>query len=103
MTDPLPVLTSCDGCGACCRTICAPPFRIDHEVNEPEIRNVPQELIEEFLPSWRIRYQVEASPCMWFDETLLRCRHYEWRPTACREFELDSPYCHAVRREFGPG
>lgn len=102
MNAQLPILESCEGCGACCRTISAPPFRIDHLRNEPQERGVPQHLIDEFLPAWQIRFQVSDVACMWFDETTLQCRHYEIRPTACRDFELNSPYCHAVRDEYGP-
>lgn len=94
-----PVLNSCDGCGACCRTVSVPPFRIDHLVNEPFERNVPKELIDGFLPAWEVRLFVTESPCLWFDEATLRCRHYELRPQACRDFELNSPSCIAVRQQ----
>ncbi|WP_437224462.1 YkgJ family cysteine cluster protein [Planctomicrobium sp. SH661] len=104
MNAPLPMLESCEGCGACCRTISAPPFRIDHTVNEPRERGVPQDLIDEFLPTWEVRFQVITDrPCLWFDEETLRCRHYDIRPSACREFELNSPSCIGVRHEYGPG
>jgi Fe-S-cluster containining protein len=99
----LPVLRTCDGCGACCRTVSVPPFRIDPDVNEPVLKGVPQTLIDEFLPAWRVRLHVSDSPCLWFDEQSLRCRHYELRPDACREFEINSPSCEAVRREFRVG
>ncbi|WP_437185780.1 YkgJ family cysteine cluster protein [Planctomicrobium sp. SH668] len=96
----LKVLQDCGGCGACCRTVSAPPYRIDHEYNELAIRNVPQELVDEILPAWEIRLRVSDSPCPWFDESTLRCSHYEIRPTACRDFELNSPSCYAVRLEY---
>jgi len=94
----LPILESCDGCGACCRTVSVPPFRIDHVVDEPHERQVPQDLIEEFLPAWHVRLFVEASPCLWFDEATRLCRHYELRPQACRDFERNSPSCCEVRK-----
>ncbi|SFI08825.1 YkgJ family cysteine cluster protein [Planctomicrobium piriforme] len=97
MPKPLPVLSSCDGCGACCQTVSAPPFRIDHLVNEPQAKGVPIELVEEFMTTWYVRLQITESPCMWFDSEARKCRHYDIRPDACREFEINSPSCHAVR------
>lgn len=96
----LPLLQNCEGCGACCHTVSAPPFRIDHEVDEPRAKGVPQALIDEFLPAWRVRLVSTAAPCVWYDETTRRCRHYDLRPDACRDFELNSPSCIAVRRQF---
>lgn len=99
MTNPLPVLESCDDCGACCRTVSVPPFRIDHTVNEPEEKGAPEGLLEELLPAWELRLYVSAGTCLWFDEQTLRCRHYDLRPDAGREFEINSPSCLAVRVE----
>jgi len=102
VTNPLPILSSCEGCGACCRTVGVPPFRIDYLVNEPQARHVPQPLIDEFLPAWEVRLYVTESPCLWFDSLTARCRHYDLRPQACRDFELNSPSCVEVRKEYPP-
>lgn len=96
----LPVLDSCEGCGACCRTVSVPPFRIDHLVDELTEKQIPASLREEILPWWEVRLQVTGGPCLWFDERTLRCRHYDLRPDACRDFELNSPSCSAVRQEY---
>jgi Fe-S-cluster containining protein len=103
MNSSLPVLECCDGCGACCRTVTFPPFRIDASVNEALESGVPQHLLEEFLPYWSVRFSLDASHCLWFDEQTRRCRHYELRPQACREFEINSRSCQAVRTEFASG
>lgn len=103
MSEDLPILDSCEGCGACCYTVSVPPFRIDSVCNEPEQRQVPAALIEEFLPRWEVRLFVEESPCLWFDTQSLRCRHYHLRPQACRDFEINSPSCIEVRHQFNHG
>jgi Fe-S-cluster containining protein len=40
-------------------------------------------------------------PCLWFDEETGRCRHYEHRPTACRDFEPGSLSCVEHREQRG--
>jgi Fe-S-cluster containining protein len=32
-----------------------------------------------------------------------RCRHYEWRPQVCRDYELGGDACLARRREYREG
>jgi len=102
MSQALPVLSSCEGCGACCHTVGVPPFRIDRLVNEPIQKQVPDQLLQELLPAWEVRLLVSASPCLWYDPATARCRHYAIRPDACRDFERNSPSCAAARQEFPP-
>lgn len=97
----LPVIESCDGCGVCCMQTVAPPFTLRDGVHEAEIRQVPQHLIDEIMPTWELRFQLTERPCLWFDETTRSCRHYEFRPQACRDFELDSTICHLIRDRWG--
>jgi Fe-S-cluster containining protein len=98
----LPLLTTCDGCGACCRHMVAPPYVITRLRDESREKGVPDDLRAEFLPRWESRFYVPESPCCWYDERTARCRHYELRPDACRDFELGSPSCHATRQQWGP-
>ena len=42
-----------------------------------------------------------GSPCLWFDAGSGRCRHYEYRPRACDEFELGGRDCRDARRRAG--
>ncbi|WP_437192693.1 YkgJ family cysteine cluster protein [Planctomicrobium sp. SH527] len=100
MKKKLPALDSCDGCGACCHTVSAPPYQIDHVRNEPAEKGVPQALLLDILPAWEIRLLVDHSPCPWFDAANRQCQHYEIRPDACRDFEINSPSCHAVREQW---
>jgi Fe-S-cluster containining protein len=102
MTD-LPVLESCDDCGACCMHMVAPPFVINAQRNEPEEKGVPENLLSELLPRWQTRLVVPESACCWFDADSLRCRHYDIRPDACRDFAINSPSCHASRAKWGVG
>jgi Fe-S-cluster containining protein len=100
MTDLLPVLESCDGCGACCRHMIVPPFVLSGGRNEAAEKGVPSALIDELRPLWDTRLLLPESPCLWFDETTLRCRHYDLRPDACRDFERNSDPCRECRRKW---
>jgi Fe-S-cluster containining protein len=42
-----------------------------------------------------------GSPCLWYDASTARCRHYELRPSACRDFILGGPDCLDARRRAG--
>ena len=97
----LPPLTTCDGCGACCRHMIVPPFVLSGGRNEAQEKGVPQPLLEELMPIWRVRLQLPESACIWYDEFTARCRHYELRPDACRAFEINSGPCRESRRKWG--
>jgi len=97
---------TCDDCGLCCEGIGSPvvlyatgadrssphPFR-------PE--GLPESLVEEidrhFLGLYR--GQEPQARCLWFDVETRRCRHYEWRPQVCRDYELGGDACLSRRRE----
>ena len=101
MSRNLPVIETCDGCGACCLTVSAPPFQIDYVRNELTEKQVPPELQKTLLPAWEVRLHVTDGPCLWYDEQTQRCGHYDLRPDTCRAFEINSPSCRAVREEYG--
>ena len=42
-----------------------------------------------------------GTPCLWYDQETRRCKHYEYRPLACREFEVGGDDCHDARRRAG--
>jgi Fe-S-cluster containining protein len=42
-----------------------------------------------------------AEPCLWYDPVTRRCLHYDWRPSACREFVPGSDDCMAIREYSG--
>ncbi len=96
---------TCDACGLCCEGIGSPvalyatrpgfeprhPFRPD---------GLPQELIDEIDAHFLglFRGQEPQERCLWFDPVGRRCRHYEWRPQVCRDYELGGAACLALRR-----
>lgn len=96
----LPLLTTCDDCGACCRHMIVPPFVLSGGRNEAAEKGVPPQLLAELWPHWQVRLLLPESPCLWFDAATARCRHYDLRPDACRNFEINSPSCHASRAKW---
>jgi Fe-S-cluster containining protein len=43
----------------------------------------------------------DREPCFWFDDNTQRCKHYEYRPVICREFEVGSTSCLVYRDSAG--
>jgi Fe-S-cluster containining protein len=107
----LPVIESCDGCGACCQVVTCPPFyRVFDERGEDAWERLKADLpdvLAEVLADYQARRAAGGpffgTPCLWFDATSGRCRHYEYRPRACREFERGGGDCRDARRRAGAG
>jgi Fe-S-cluster containining protein len=105
----LPVIESCDGCGACCLVVTLPPFyRVFDEAGEDaweRLKRDRPDLLAEFLDGHRSRrasgHPDYGSPCLWYDPASARCRHYEYRPRACREFAVGGQECRDARRRAG--
>jgi Fe-S-cluster containining protein len=112
----LPVLESCDGCGACCLEQGAPPdyvaLRLNPEfADDPSfaddaarLANLPAEaanLLAEYLQATAAGHLPTNGACVWFDHSSKSCRFYDWRPSTCRVFELNSGGCHIYRRRHG--
>lgn len=91
--DGLSIIENCDGCGACCRQTPVPPFEPGEEVQ----RSVPEQLMQPIVLRIQEQKELDLLPCVWFDQTMGRCQHYEYRPAACRRFEVGSFECHAAR------
>jgi Fe-S-cluster containining protein len=67
--------------------------------NLDRLRSMPAALLEELsLNSKRGLYNQR---CFWFDATTRRCRHYDFRPTECRTFEVGGVGCLAIRSFHG--
>ena len=111
MPTPLPVIESCDGCGACCRVVTFPPFRRIFDEGGEEawerLRWDRPDLLVAILAAEAARKAGGepsfGSPCLWFDAEAGRCRHHELRPRACREFAVGGVDCLGARRRAGIG
>jgi Fe-S-cluster containining protein len=107
----LPVIESCAGCGACCQVVTHPPFySVFHGVGEDaweRLKADRPDLIAALLADYKARrangMPLAGTPCIWFDAATGLCRHYEYRPLACREFELGGEDCRDSRRRAGIG
>ncbi len=106
--DHLPVLPpkSCEGCGVCCFGIGSPvvlyasrpDYADPHPFRPP---NLPQDLIDEINLhfSGLLRGQEPQDCCLWFDHTTRLCKHHEYRPQVCRDYEIASRECLRERRK----
>jgi Fe-S-cluster containining protein len=109
MPRPLPVIESCEGCGACCRVVTLPPFRRIFDQGGEEawerLRWDRPDLRTEFIEAERALKSsggpTFGTPCLWLDAGSGRCLHYEYRPRACREFALGGVDCLDARRRAG--
>lgn len=103
---PLSVIDSCDDCGACCQVVTSPPFyHVFEEVGEEawdRLQRERPELLNELLADNRARQAnggpFYGTPCLWYDAQTKQCRHYQYRPLACRQFEVGGYDCHDARR-----
>jgi Fe-S-cluster containining protein len=110
-SNSLPVIESCDGCGACCQVVTSPPFyRVFDECGEDaweRLRRERPDLLAALLADSKARRASGGpsfgTPCLWFDVATGRCRHYELRPQACRAFEMGGVDCRDARRRAGVG
>ena len=93
----LPILESCNDCGACCCHTPLPPFQPGEDI----VREVPAELMELIHVRIALDQQFDLLPCVWYDAVLRNCRHYELRPTACRDFQIGSDLCRLSRWDEG--
>jgi Fe-S-cluster containining protein len=87
-------VTSCEGCGVCCREQNIPPY-LD------EIDFIPRELEKEVLEARKIEAELAGKPCIWWEKTTGKCRHHEHRPNICREYEVGGELCLETRVKFG--
>lgn len=93
----LPVIESCDNCGACCIRTPVPPFQPGEEAE----KDVPQQLMQLAWDRIAADEHFDLLPCVWFDQELKVCRHYDFRPDACRAFEVSSDACRMSRWDVG--
>jgi len=97
---------NCDGCSACCHSVGHPPFLLEWEDGVPHpiegadsqadyqrLFAAPAEAQAAYVAS---RGAID-SPCPWLDAIENRCRHYDFRPDICRNFEVGSKWCSQFR------
>lgn len=91
---------SCHDCGACCMHMGTPPFIGDEWLNVPHDLRVPLLKYTYTMPPRKAASGPE-SPCAWLDMTTGGCRHYEYRPSICRDFDRGSDSCLSHRERVG--
>lgn len=97
--------TNCDACGLCCEGNGSPVTlyvsRTEWQSQQHPYRpaGLPEELIREIDEHFGGLFRGQEPPerCLWFDAQARRCRHYEWRPQVCRDYELGGVACLASR------
>jgi uncharacterized protein len=107
----LPIIDSCEGCGACCLVVTSPPYyHVFEDFGEEawdRLRRERPDLLAELEADERARRASGGpfydTPCFWYDPETRRCRHYDYRPLACREFVIGEDDCLDARRRAGIG
>ena len=96
---PLPIITDCNDCGACCMHMGTPPLYVVFFVEEPPpwwiemfheaepyFAGMPVEARRELAAYYAARKRGEVedragAPCLWLDAATRKCRGHAWRPT----------------------
>jgi len=87
----VPVASSCQRCAAvCCRLTV---------VLMPEDR-VPAHLTTTTADGLHVMARAEDGWCVGLDPVRMCCSIYEQRPSTCRRFVMDGPYCRATRQAW---
>ncbi len=69
---------------------------------EEHYLNLPDELRREVDEYYLGMRKTEFDrPCVWLDLQTMRCKHYEHRPQACRDYAIGSVDCFRARIERG--
>lgn len=101
----IPAPSSCSGCGVCCFGIGSPivlyatqPDYADPHPFRPA--GLPAHLLKEIDDHFAgvRRGQEPQDCCLWFDHQTRLCKHHEWRPQVCRDYEIASRECLRERR-----
>lgn len=102
----LPTVENCEGCGVCCLHMGYPAF-IDGSGDTPaEIHwvQLPESLRRELI-DFQSSYQHPPAgeldgPCVWLNQETGLCRHHEYRPNVCRDFEVGCTDCLGWRKHY---
>ena len=52
-----------------------------------------------FVDDYRRDNELDG-PCFWFDQKTRKCKHHDFRPKVCRDFEIGSKLCHQWRIHY---
>lgn len=95
----LPIIQSCNNCGACCMEQESPPGYLSILVYGEDGANSQADLDRFNAMPQRLRKELEeyhsdmvagldhpkSGVCIWFNEHTRQCKHYDLRPDVCRE------------------
>ena len=97
----------CSNCGLCCYGIGSPvkmfTYRYGHSgpyMFRP--KDLPKELGDE-IDSYFNSLTDGVEPldhCLWFDEETGYCKHHQWRPQVCRDYETGCDACLNERKPY---
>lgn len=96
----------CEDCGLCCEGVGSPVllYQTNPGTGANSLRpdDLPAELIEEIDEHFQglARGEEPQEYCLWFDPERRACRHYQWRPQICRDYEMGGTSCLERRRPF---
>jgi Fe-S-cluster containining protein len=83
----------------------SPPFLGPADPEWDRLNRERPDLVAGILHDRRMRWANKDDgddyPCLWLDRETGRCRHYEYRPEVCRDFEPGSEECRKFRSRFG--
>ncbi len=103
----LPVINDCRNCGVCCLHMGYPAFMepVESSHDAQYWRALPDHLKQELLDYIAACEAPPAGqldgPCIWLDPDTRLCKHHEYRPRVCRDFEIGSKECRDWRKHYG--
>ncbi len=74
-----------------------PPF----QPGEEAALSIPDDWLQPIRNRIAADQQFDLLPCVWLDSTTKLCQHYDHRPQACRDFEINSQLCRLSRWDEG--
>lgn len=94
MTEPRTAAKKASGCATCDAVCCRLTV-----VLQPEDK-IPSHLTTHLPNGLRVMKHDEDGWCVAINSTRMNCGIYESRPSVCRRFVMNGPYCKAVRADY---
>ena len=90
----------CRGCGVCCFHMGYPAYSEDESYWEELPVHLKDEL-RDFISNYNAPPEGELDgPCFWLDPESRLCKHHEYRPRVCRDFEIGNAQCLDWRKFY---